>query len=192
MKIRWRMITVLAIFALSLIASISRTHVSAAPQAPAPAKAAVLATATQSLSIPETILAINSPVALSQRIVHYEIDAKYEPSNHTVDATEVLTYHNLTGQPLDHFPFHLYQNAFQPNATFVRDAKLMGTRDTAYEKWDPKYYGSENIKKIEVVGQGDLTGFVDEQVVEMAVEPIMGKQPGGARKQLRVQRDIVV
>jgi hypothetical protein len=157
MKIRWRMIAVLAMFALSLIASISRRHVSAAPQAPAPAKAPVSVTATQSLSIPETILAINSPSALSQRIVHYEIDAKYEPSNHTVDATEVLTYHNLTGQPLDHFPFHLYQNAFQPNATFVRDAKLMGTRDTAYEKWDPKYYGSENIKKIEVVGQGDLT-----------------------------------
>ena len=93
----------------------------------------------------------------SQRIVHYEIDAKYEPSNHSVDATEVLTYHNLTGQPLDHFPFHLYQNAFQPNATFVRGAKLMGSRDTAYEKWEPKYYGSEDIKKIEVVGQGDLT-----------------------------------
>ena len=157
MKIRWRMITLLAMFALILIASISRKHVSAAPQAPAPAKAPVPATATQSLSIPDTILAINSPAALSQRIVHYEIDAKYEPSNHAVDATEVLTYHNLTGQPLDHFPFHLYQNAFQPNATFVRGAKLMGTRDTAFEKWEPKYYGSEDIKKIEVVGQGDLT-----------------------------------
>ena len=157
MKIRWRMNTVLAMFALTLIASISRKHVSAAPQAPAPAKAPVPATATQSLSIPDTILAINSPAALSQRIVHYEIDAKYEPSNHAVDATEVLTYHNLTGQPLDHFPFHLYQNAFQPNATFVRGAKLMGTRDTAFEKWEPKYYGSEDIKKIEVVGQGDLT-----------------------------------
>ena len=141
MKIRWRMVAVLATFALSLIASISRKHVSAAPQAPAPAKVPVSATATQSLSIPETILAINSPAALSQRIVHYEIDAKYEPSNHSVDATEVLTYHNLTGQPLDHFPFYLYQNAFQPNATFVRDAKLMGSRDAAYEKWEPKYYG---------------------------------------------------
>jgi hypothetical protein len=157
MKIRWRMITVLPMFALSLIASISQKHVSAASQAPAPAKAPLSPTTTQSLSIPDTISAINSPAALSQRIVHYEIDAKYEPSNHTVDATEVLTYHNVTGQPLDHFPFHLYQNAFQPNATFVRGAKLMGSRDTAYEKWEPKYYGSEDIKKIEVVGQGDLT-----------------------------------
>jgi hypothetical protein len=161
MKIRWRMITVLAMFALTLIASISRKHVSAAPQAPAPAKAPVSPTAAQSLSIPDTISAINSPAGspapLSQRIVHYEIDAKYEPSNHTVDAIEVLTYHNVTGQPLDHFPFHLYQNAFQPKATFVRGAKLMGSRDTVYEKWEPKYYGSEDIKKIEVAGQGDLT-----------------------------------
>jgi len=94
---------------------------------------------------------------MSERVVHYEIDAKYDAATHTVNATEVLTYHNLTGQALDHFPFHLYQNAFQPKATFVRDAKLMGTRDTSYQEWEPKEYGSEDIKSIEVVGQGDLT-----------------------------------
>lgn len=94
---------------------------------------------------------------MSQRVVHYEIDAHYDAEKHIVNATEILTYHNLTGQALDHFPFHLYQNAFQPNSTFVRDAKLMGTRDTAYDKWEAKEYGSEEIKNIEVVGQGDLT-----------------------------------
>jgi len=94
---------------------------------------------------------------MSERVVHYEIDAKYDAAKKSVDATEVLTYHNLTGQALDHFPFHLYQNAFQPKATFVHDAKLMGSRDTGYQKWEDKYYGSEDIKSIEVVGQGDLT-----------------------------------
>ena len=89
---------------------------------------------------------------MSERVVHYEIDAKYDAAKHTVDATEVLTYHNLTGQTLDQFPFHLYQNAFQPKATFVRDSKLMGSRDTGYEKWEDKYYGSEEIKKFEVLG----------------------------------------
>src|SRR5689334_16830832 len=44
---------------------------------------------------------------LSQRVVAYHIDAKYDPPQHTVEATETLTYHNLTGQPLDTFPFHL-------------------------------------------------------------------------------------
>ncbi len=158
MKIRWRMIAVLAISAFNLVVLTPRKNATAAPQSPAPPKVAVRSLpADQSLSIPDTTLAINSPTPLSQRVVHYEIDAKYDASKRTVDATEVLTYHNLTGQPLDHFPFHLYQNAFQPNATFVRDAKLMGTRDTGYEKWEAKYYGSEDIKSIEVVGQGDLT-----------------------------------
>jgi hypothetical protein len=158
MKIRWRMFTVLATFVLSLVVLIERKPVTAAAQSPAPAKTAAPSLPTsESLIIPDTTLAINSPVPLSQRIVHYEIDAKYDASSRTVDATEVLTYHNLTGQPLDHFPFHLYQNAFQPNATFVRDSKLMGSRDTGYEKWEAKYYGSEDIKSIEVGGQGDLT-----------------------------------
>ena len=158
MKIRRRMIAVLAICALTLGVLTPRKNATAAPQSSAPSKAPVrLLPADQSLSIPDTTLAINSPTPLSQRVVHYEIDAKYDASKRTVDATEVLTYHNLTGQALDHFPFHLYQNAFQPNATFVREAKLMGTRDTGYEKWEAKYYGSEDIKSIEVMGQGDLT-----------------------------------
>jgi hypothetical protein len=109
------------------------------------------------LTIPNTTLAINSAQPMSQRVVHYEIDAKYDTANHTVNATEVLTYHNLTGQALDHFPFHLYQNAFQPNSTFVREAKIMGSRDTSYDKWEADEYGSEDIKSLEVVGQGDLT-----------------------------------
>ena len=109
------------------------------------------------MAIPDTTLAINSDKAMSERVVHYEIDAKYNAETHIVDATEVLTYHNVTGQALDHFPFHLYQNAFQPKATWVNEAKLMGSRDTNYEKWEDKDYGSEEIKNLEVVGQGDLT-----------------------------------
>jgi hypothetical protein len=42
----------------------------------------------------------------------------------------------------------------------VREAKVAGNRDTSYEKWEAKEYGSEEIKSIEVVGQGDLTGQV--------------------------------
>ena len=56
---------------------------------------------------------------MSQRIVHYEIDAKYDAKAHTLDASETLTYHNVTGQPQDTFPFHLYLNAFQTSSTFA-------------------------------------------------------------------------
>jgi hypothetical protein len=132
----------------------------ATPVTPA-AKASIARAAPNSsggLAIPDTTLGINSSTPMSQRVLHYEIDAKYDAGRHTVDATEVLTYHNLTGQALDHFPFHLYQNAFQPKSTWVREAKIEGSRDVAYEKWEDKENGSEEIKSLEVVGQGDLTG----------------------------------
>ena len=95
---------------------------------------------------------------LSQRVVAYQIDAKYDPAQHTVDATETLTYHNLTGQPLDRFPFHLYLNAFQPKATWMREAHRDGSfRSSDFETWDAKEFGSNDVTSLEVEGMGDLT-----------------------------------
>ena len=93
---------------------------------------------------------------LSQRVVAYQIDAKYDPAQHAVDATETLTYHNLTGQPLDHFPFHLYLNAFQPDSTWVSEAHRDGSFRSS-DAWDPKHNGSNTVTSLEVVGMGDLT-----------------------------------
>ena len=96
---------------------------------------------------------------LSQRVVAYQIDAQYDPATHTVVGTETLTYHNLTGQPLDHFPFHLYLNGFQPDATWVREAHRDGNFRTSTfgGAWDPKHTGSSEIESLEVQGFGDLT-----------------------------------
>ena len=158
MTSRWKYILVASLFVLGLTTIVAFKRVTAAQAVPGVANPpAVNSAPDAALSIPDTVSAINSDKPMSQRVVHYEIDAKYDAAKHTIDATETLTYHNLTGQPLDSFPFHLYQNAFQPNATFVRDAKLMGTRDTGYDQWDSKEYGSEEIRSLEVVGQGDLT-----------------------------------
>src|SRR5271170_7266716 len=109
------------------------------------------------LAIPATTSAINSPTPLSSRVVAYDMDARYNAEAHSLDASETLTYHNLTGQPLDTFPFHLYLNAFQPTSTWVREGKREMTRGQDFEKWDPKNYGAEEIKSFEVVGQGDFT-----------------------------------
>ena len=128
------------------------------PQSAATSKAAHGATAAL---IPETTSAINSSTPLSQRVVAYNIEAKYDPKTHSLDGSEVLTYHNLTGQPLDRFPFHLYLNAFQPKATWIREAKALGTRDVTYEKWEDKEYGSDEIKSFEVVGMGDLSSKLE-------------------------------
>jgi len=163
MKMRW-IIVFLPVVSVVVISLAVREHAARAaspqptPSIPVQTRSITLPSSNAgTATIPDTTSAINSPQPMSQRVVHYEIDAHYDPTKHIVDATEVLTYHNLTGQPLDHFPFHLYQNAFQPKATWVREAKIAGTRDVIYEKWEDKLNGSEDIKRLEVVGQGDLT-----------------------------------
>lgn len=110
------------------------------------------------------MLAAQSPFApkvigpLSQRVVAYQIDAKYDPPTHTVVASETLTYHNLTGQPLDTFPFHLYLNAFQPKSTWMHEAHRDGNfRSSNLEHWRPEDYGSNVVTSFQVVGMGDLT-----------------------------------
>jgi hypothetical protein len=161
MKIRWIILffPLVSVIVLSLVVMqhAAKAGSPLGASAAAAAKAAPAVAASNSpgaLAIPETTLAINSGKPMSERVVHYSIDARYDAVKHTVDASEVLTYHNLTGQALDHFPFHLYQNAFQPNSTFVREAKVAGNRDTGYDKWEAKEYGSEEIKSLEVMGQG--------------------------------------
>ena len=170
MKIRWVILLfpLISVIAISLAVREQAAKAAASGQkaqsastiktgATEASASAIPAAESTPLTIPDTTLAINSDKPMSERVVHYVIDAHYNAETHTVKANEILTYHNLTGQALDHFPFHLYQNAFQPNATWVREAKIAGSRDTAYEKWDEKEYGSETINQVEVSGQGDLT-----------------------------------
>src|SRR3984885_15156740 len=164
MKMRW-LIVLFPLVSVVLISLLVKEHAANAA-APEGATAAPVAASSresapaksdEEAAIPDTTSAINSSTPMSQRVVHHEIHPRYDATKHVVDGSEVLTYHNLTGQQLDHFPFHLYQNAFQPKATWVREAKQQGSRDTGYDKWEDKEYGSEDMKSIEVVGQGDLT-----------------------------------
>src|SRR5512133_2227605 len=94
-------------------------------------------------------IAAQMPHPLSTRVVSYQIDARLDAVKKTVDATEVLTYRNLTGQPLDTFPFHLYLNAFQPTSTLANESRR------ARSDWElkPEERGGIEIKKLEVEGQ---------------------------------------
>ena len=97
-------------------------------------------------------------VPLSKRVVAYQIEAKYDPPTHTVEGSETLTYHNLTGQALDTFPFHLYLNGFQPQSTWMHEAHRDGNfRTSSLESWKASDYGSNVVSSFEVVGMGDLT-----------------------------------
>src|ERR1700675_1264550 len=90
---------------------------------------------------------------LSVRVVAYEIDARLDPLKRTITASEVLTYHNLTGQPQQTFPFHMYLNAFQPQSPFFTEAR----REDPGHEWEPQNYGSIRVTRFEAVGIGDLT-----------------------------------
>jgi hypothetical protein len=110
----------------------------------------------------QTSLATNAPrgTALSTRVVAYVLEAKVDVNKKTVDATETLTYKNLTGQPLTTFPFHLYLNAFQPDSTFTTETHFGGgIRDSESDNSYPaKKLGSISISHIEADRFGDLTG----------------------------------
>ncbi|HLV96980.1 MAG TPA: M1 family metallopeptidase [Candidatus Acidoferrales bacterium] len=98
------------------------------------------------------------PKPLSTRVVAYQIQATLVPREHKINASETLTYKNLTGQPQQTFPFHLYLNAFQPQSTFMTEVRLDGTRGSSSgTSWDPKHYGSETVTRLEVDGMGDVT-----------------------------------
>ncbi len=102
-----------------------------------------------------------SKKTLSTWIVAYDIDAKLDPVKHQIDATETLTYLNLTGQPQQTFPFHMYLNAFQPQSTFMTEVHRSGTRGSGPDQaWDPLHFGSITVNKLEADG-ADLTSKME-------------------------------
>jgi len=106
-------------------------------------------------------LATNSPNGqpLSTRVTAYTIEAKLDTDKKSLDATETITYKNLTGQPLNTFPFHLYLNAFRPESTFTRETHFNGgIRDNESDNSYPdEKRGSITISHIDADTFGDLT-----------------------------------
>jgi hypothetical protein len=174
---------------LALVAAAGSGHALKRQARPVPAKPAQQA-AEPSQNAPltppsqETTGPLTRPY--STRVVAYQIDARLDPKKKTIDATETLRYHNLTGQPLDTFPFHLYLNAFQPQSTFMTEVHQMGTRGTGSgSEWDPKHYGAMTVRSLTVEGMGDLTGqmqFVhpdDQNANDRTVFQVKLPQPVG-------------
>jgi hypothetical protein len=125
----------------------------------------LLAAAVLLLVIPTThaepSIATNSPDGkpLSERVVAYSINAKVDTDKKTLDATEALTYRNLTGQPLTRFPFHLYLNAFRPQSTFTAETRAGGgIRETLGDDYPPEKIGGITVSHVDADGYGDLTG----------------------------------
>jgi hypothetical protein len=114
-----------------------------------------------SLSLAQSSIATNAPAGqpLSTRVVAYNIDAHLNTDNKSLDASETVTYKNLTGQALSTIPFHLYLNAFRPESTFTSETHFGGgVRDTEdANEYLPEKLGSIVISHIDAEGYGDLT-----------------------------------
>jgi len=117
--------------------------------------------ALQAQTNSQTSIATNSPGGkpLSTRVVAYNIDARLDTDKKSLDATETITYKNLTGQSLTTIPFHLYLNAFRPESTFTRETHFTGgNHDTEREDDYPdEKLGNITISHIDADGYGDLT-----------------------------------
>ena len=141
------------VFALSILVVFNTSGASARRNTPP--KVAILHHAASDAT---SVASATGCKALSVRVVSYGIDARLDADKKAIEATETLTYHNLTGQPLQTFPFHLYLNAFQPQSTFMSEVRQSGTRGTGSEAgWDPKHYGAIEVQSLAADGVGDLT-----------------------------------
>jgi Peptidase family M1 domain len=120
---------------------------------------AAVALATSLPGIAADSVATNSPngAPLSQRVVAYVVDAKLDTNAKTLDATETLEYKNLTGRPLDSFPFHLYLNAFRPESSFSYEAHANGSVRAVENSYPQEKIGGIDIKAISAEGFGDLS-----------------------------------
>jgi Peptidase family M1 domain len=106
-------------------------------------------------------IATNSPGGkpLSTRVVAYNIDARLDTDKKSLDATETITYKNLTGQSLTTIPFHLYLNAFRPESTFTSETHFTGGNHDSErdDDYPAEKLGSITISHIDADGYGDLT-----------------------------------
>ena len=122
---------------------------------------AVALLATSSILHSQPVVATNSPngAPLSQRVVAYTIDARLDTDHKTIDAIQTLTYHNLTGQQLTTFPFHLYLNAFRPQSTFATETHRYGgvRGELGGDSYPSEDLGEITISHIDADTYGDLT-----------------------------------
>jgi hypothetical protein len=92
---------------------------------------------------------------LSDRVVHYDIDAILDPVKHTVTGREKLTWRNRSGVPVRSVYVHLYMNAFEgAGSTFFTEKRL---REGAFRSGVEIKAGEWGHIALRTVTQGDAT-----------------------------------
>jgi peptidase M1-like protein len=125
----------------------------AVPYAPtAPPEAAALA------PLPSGDAGLPPVPAQSPRNANYTIQARLDPEAHTLVGSLVLEWRNVSGVPLQSFPFHLYWNAFRN--TLSTSARGEGRR-AARSNHGVRGFGYTQVRSIRLLagagGPTDLT-----------------------------------
>jgi Peptidase family M1 domain len=90
---------------------------------------------------------------LSDRVVHYDIDAALDPVKHTVTGREKLTWRNRSSVPVRSVYLHLYMNAFEgAGSTFFTEKRQ---RDAAFRSGVDIKEGEWGHIALRSVTQGD-------------------------------------
>ena len=114
--------------------------------APAPDGIALAAPHAAAVTTPSSPDAWGGPRSgseptLSDRVVHYDIDATLDPVKHSVSGREQLTWRNRSAVPVKSVYLHLYMNAFEgAGSTFFtekreRDSGFRSGVDTRDGEW---------------------------------------------------------
>lgn len=120
------------------------------------------------------------------RRVSYEITAEYNPKEHQVKGSELLTWLNNSPEEIKELWFHLYMNAFKNNeSTFIIES---GGRSRSFRIREGRdAWGWVEIERLEIPGIADLTNRIeykhpdddnvkDETVIRVPLEE--GVRPG--------------
>jgi hypothetical protein len=155
-------------------ASASATAVAAIPLAPANAANFQVPSAPDAWGGPRGA----NPVTLSDQVVSYTIQASLDPTKHTVDGKQTMTWRNRSAQSVDKIYLHMYLNAFEgPGSTFFTERRMFSgsgqSRGNATLKKGE--WGYIELGKVQQGGQSVSWRYVqpdggpktDQTVVEM-------------------------
>jgi len=98
---------------------------------------------------------------LSDRVVHYTIEAKLDPDKHTIEGKQTLRWKNRSDQPVSSVYLHLYLNAFSgTDSTFFSEARRNGYSFRSDVPVHDGEWGYIRLDKVQQNGQDVAQTFV--------------------------------
>src|SRR5580765_8702920 len=95
---------------------------------------------------------------LSPRNASYIIDARLDPANRTITASEVILWRNITTKPATELQFHLYWNAWRDDrSTWLREATLGSRRAVPSVRPDERARIDVTVLGVRGSARADLT-----------------------------------